>query len=231
VAIRRCLPGGITHLPTCPAIIEASGDGGRTWHVRSRRTYATDLSFVDGRNGWAAATVRHDSSAVLLATMDGGRTWQRMRTPRDCQGDVWVDPVLLSLTDAYVGCWAGPSAGSEEHSVHFTRDAAASWQRFEAPASGYAGDAFFLPDGHGWIGMSAEPGAGGLLATADGGRHWRWLGIPDATVRSIGSIWFGDDLHGLASFAGINCSFGEGVLQTNDGGEHWHVILSWPHTC
>jgi photosystem II stability/assembly factor-like uncharacterized protein len=53
-----------------------SSDNGKSWQSIPTGTYAPlhDLCFVDEQHGWAVG-----SMGVILATTDGGRTWQRQR--------------------------------------------------------------------------------------------------------------------------------------------------------
>ena len=57
--------------------IAVTGDGGTTWRSERIPDQPADepfaLAFVDADRGWVAGA--RDGHMVLLATMDGGRTW------------------------------------------------------------------------------------------------------------------------------------------------------------
>ena len=58
-------------------------DGGQRWspQVSGVKCTLSSVCFVDARNGWAAGGMAypylHDSTGVVLATCDGGLSWQR----------------------------------------------------------------------------------------------------------------------------------------------------------
>ncbi|WP_126578339.1 WD40/YVTN/BNR-like repeat-containing protein [Tengunoibacter tsumagoiensis] len=55
-----------------------STDGGKTWHHLSDLPQPIGkMSFVDATHGWAIGT-RSNKNPLLLATSDGGKTWQQM---------------------------------------------------------------------------------------------------------------------------------------------------------
>ena len=58
------------------SIVLHSADGGASWSLQTtRQTLPLDaLTFVDPEHGWAVGTL-----GTVLATADGGRTWQRQR--------------------------------------------------------------------------------------------------------------------------------------------------------
>jgi photosystem II stability/assembly factor-like uncharacterized protein len=83
----------------------------------------------------------------------------------------------------------------------------------------------FLPDGHGWLGLSTDVGGGGLVATDDGGRTWRHLRTPHEEEDPVVSLSFLDDGDGLIL---LSASEGESLWRTADGGEHWVAVQRWP---
>ena len=108
-------------------VILHTDDGGRHWSPQGSGVACTLTSvyFVDTRNGWVVGGMAypylHDASGVVLATRDGGLSWQR-------------EPVLLPalrkirfLTQRQgwaVGCPSAMFPGG----VFLTRDAGRSWQ-------------------------------------------------------------------------------------------------------
>jgi photosystem II stability/assembly factor-like uncharacterized protein len=62
--------------PNIPALARTE-DGGRTWiEVPQQMHRNPDMSFVSTSHGWGLA----NDSGVVLATTDGGRTWERQST-------------------------------------------------------------------------------------------------------------------------------------------------------
>jgi photosystem II stability/assembly factor-like uncharacterized protein len=62
--------------PNIPAIARTE-DGGQTWtEVAQQMAHQPDLSFVSTTHGWGLA----DGAGVVVATTDGGRTWERQST-------------------------------------------------------------------------------------------------------------------------------------------------------
>ena len=146
------------------AAILHTDDSGQHWSPQSSGVVCTlnSVCFVNARTGWAAGGMAwpylHDTSGVVLATRDGGGTWQR-------------EPVLLPalhkirfLTDRQ-GWAIGCSSAMYPCGVFLTRDGGRSWQ----PA-GESGGAIGLTTGDLYDGRNAILGGPcGQLATISGG--------------------------------------------------------------
>jgi hypothetical protein len=70
-----------TSSTTLYSVLLASGDAGKTWrepHERLRLAGLERIQFIDFENGWVAGEVQHPlpRDPFLLATSDGGKTWQ-----------------------------------------------------------------------------------------------------------------------------------------------------------
>lgn len=134
------------------------------------------VAFTDARTGWACG-----SFGTLLATQDGGETWQSWMERID-------NPKLLHLNAiAQIG---GQVLIASEQGTVFRLDA--QRQRFVASATGYAGSFF------GFIGRDADVIAYGLRGTVfrsrDGGNSWSRLplnlsaGLNGGTVLDDGTL-------------------------------------------
>jgi photosystem II stability/assembly factor-like uncharacterized protein len=111
-----------------------TSDGGRTWDTqkselelpegpmdlksRGAQKYAVrGVHFINGQNGFAAASAAEDSAGVLLATNDGGQVWRTAWIV----GDSGVfDAVLVSPNEG----WACTKSGRY---VYHTLDGGQSW--------------------------------------------------------------------------------------------------------
>lgn len=196
-----------------------SDDAGASWRqARSvpMRTMLTAVWFVDAGRGWA---VGHDE--LILATTDGGETWQRQHHAPDREQpllDVW-------FMDADNGVAVGA------YGAYFaTTDGGRSWQRrtFDAaPAPGApppSEDDEFAPDYHlnairgaglrWWI--AAE--AGHVYRSDDAGASWRTLPSP-----------YAGSLFGLLPLGGDSLLvFGlrGHLFRSDDGGQTWRELES-----
>lgn len=139
-------------------------DGGATWQYSVltepalyQESYTpSDLSFVDAQHGWMMAHVgagmNHDYYA-LLATADGGATWQTLVTPQEdssgTQSCVKSGIVFATTQDG----WMTVNCHGVVSIPYFfkTEDGGASWESVSLPAPSSTPDLF---DGnHGYCDM------------------------------------------------------------------------------
>ncbi len=140
-----------------------SQDNGRSWmqSLTPTRVLLTGVSFPDEQHGWA---VGHDG--VIIATGDGGQTWQRQDDGKNLD-TVLLDVLFLDVTHGFaVGAYgkfltttdggkhwmAGKPLGDEAH-----------YNRITAGADGY-------------LYLAGESGT--LLVSNDGGRNWIKAEVP-----------------------------------------------------
>jgi photosystem II stability/assembly factor-like uncharacterized protein len=212
-----------------------TSDGGATWnktlHPTSPFSY---VAVVGPRYAWAGIVcgeVEVPCSPSLMASTDGGDTWQRVSSEAF---------VSISFADAQNG-WAvapgGPSAtgpvGGASGSVLSSQDGGMSWatQGNPCPTGGMWPVSVSFPDSlHGWIACAGEGGAGtaakAVVGTTDGGRTWsvRAAVTLPAEPGTTGTIPFSDYLAGIAMRAnGKGMAWmGRGTtLRTTDGGRTW----------
>jgi photosystem II stability/assembly factor-like uncharacterized protein len=199
-------------------------DGGRSWKPWP---YSGTASFATPRIGLRSRSVVTDNhlALALLATRNGGRTWQRRPSP--CAQAVAFG-ALVDLVTPQLGwlvCLGQPGAGNQEKAVFRTRDGGATWR----PAGGRI-DSYGYPEG---IAVAADgfgllwESRGTLYATRDGGAHWQ--AEPRVARREI------DFGRGAAAFPGgigfVLLGHGGGLsarlLETRDGGRRWSVVRYW----
>ena len=211
----------------------ASSDGGATWRQIGRPPMGfVALAFASPQVGWA---LRNAGSAwSLQKTTDGGRTWHAIARP--CPPGTPAAAIsFVDSTSGWLLCSGMPGAGQQARELLRTTDGGVIWRKVAGTLSpseiamnssdglgtfGYPGSLFFLPDGHGWIGLNY---AAIVIRTRDGGRTW-----PQRSARlsdyGAGPVWFLNDSHGFA-IAGSGVLFK--LLKTQDGGRSWTTVRTW----
>jgi photosystem II stability/assembly factor-like uncharacterized protein len=208
-------------------VIARTTDGGGSWAISrlEQKQIPTSVFFADETNGWiggATPPAGEDEGSggpsAILATTDGGTTWQpQINLP------VSIDD--LFFLNAQTG-WASGTKGT----VYHTTDGGRSWnsQRTEietgdsivipgtegAKLFRVLGIQFTDPD-HGFAAAAAEEeDTGRLLATSNGGAAWhrQWI-TADAGLRDV---YFSDMNEGWAL-----PDQGAFVYHTIDGGHSW----------
>jgi photosystem II stability/assembly factor-like uncharacterized protein len=195
--------------------IYVTKDGGKTWRARPSNTKQPlfSVAFGDERAGWIVG-----KSGVILRTTDGGETWAAQKSPIEPAKHLFKVDALDAQTAWAVGDWGA---------VLQTRDGGATWtdrslgglaiERVETPGRMMQTitddvilyDVQFVDAQHGFI--AGEFGT--LLATDDGGSHWRQLVLP--TEKTIFGVHFRTPEEGwVVGIDGI-------ILHTTDGGQTW----------
>jgi photosystem II stability/assembly factor-like uncharacterized protein len=164
-----------------PAFLARSLDGGATWKSRDLSAVAgmiLDVKFFDASTGFVFAGTDSDaerSSALILATHDGGDTWTEVyRSTRPLEL-IWK----ASFPTREVG-YATVLSFDEKTSQRYvvkTVDGGKTWT--ELPLVDEATETFgigFADADHGWVGGMREG-----FATADGGQSWTKVDLGAAT--------------------------------------------------
>jgi photosystem II stability/assembly factor-like uncharacterized protein len=216
-----------------PSHLLVSCDGGRSWHRLGQpmRGLAA-VTFVSPRRGWAMQL--KGATWTLLKTVDGGRTWQGMGhpCPVGTQGAaVW----FVSPSRGWLLCTSEPGAGQQPRVLLQTSNGGRSWHieagtwpsgsglasaRGGLGAFGYPDSLFFLPDGHGWIGLNY---VAICLASLNGGCSWHQAGGRLSTYQA-GPLWFLNDSAGFAIAGG---GAHRKLLKTTNGAHSWSVVSTW----
>ena len=121
-------------------------DGGRNWHLQTTAVDCslTSVSFVDRQNGWAAGgganPYTHTGTGVLLATSDGGRHWNLVKSLLPALGQV-------RFLDRKHGWAVGSSSALFPSGVFTSADGGRSWTPMTgAKTSGWRGGDFINPN-------------------------------------------------------------------------------------
>jgi photosystem II stability/assembly factor-like uncharacterized protein len=195
--------------------IYVTKDGGATWSPRTSNTKEPlfSVAFADDRHGWVVG-----KSGVILRTTDGGESWTAQKSPIDPAKHLFKVAALDAQTAWAVGDWGA---------VLQTTDGGATWrdrslaglaiERVESPDRMMQTitddvilyDVDFVDAQHGFI--VGEFGT--LLATDDGGAHWRQIPLP--TDKTFFGVDFRSPTEGW--IVGIDGM----ILYTQDGGQNW----------
>jgi photosystem II stability/assembly factor-like uncharacterized protein len=237
IATGPCDPAG------CVTELRATADAGVSWSASYRPTGAVVVgaAFADVSHGWLTESLAARGGQDLLATSDGGRSWQvslaadKLRETEAFIGlgaptpkDVWT----LSLDTASCtgdGCEKYALRASHDGGVTWTTahglDTDASWWKKEG-CGGFLGAPVFVDAAHGLIPMGQGAGGhspehpGGLLVTDDGGNTFRCVRVT-AEKTSI-EIRFANAKVGWAiAFTIDNKRSG---YRTMDGGVTWQQM-------
>ncbi len=139
-----------------------TSDSGCHWQeIYTGQWQFEQIEFPDNVKGWALARAGESQGFNLIRTKDGGSKWSTVHTAGQS-----LQRIDVHNTETVVGY--------TRNAAFVTKDGGSSWSRIPTPPNTRA--ALFPADGalkRGWA-MTVKPGGGiELMATADGGRHWR----------------------------------------------------------
>ncbi len=193
-------------------------DGGQHWSPQASGVVCTlnSVCFIDARIGWAAGGMAwpflHDTSGVVLATRDGGRTWRR---------ELVLLPTLYKIrfVSDRQGWAIGCSSAMYPGGVFVTRDGGRSWQ----PAAD--GGAIGLTAGDLYDGRNAILGGPlGRLATINAG-DFGGKARPSKVLPGVHAMQTVPPSYGwLAGDGGW-------IALTGDRGDSWRPPLGKPPAC
>ena len=159
-----------------PAFLATSRDGGETWTAEDLSIHTAmilDVHFVSEQVGFICGASSADvqaSTALILRTGDGGRTWSRVYEGSRSFELTWK----MSWPSASVGYVTvqsyNPDTTASQRFVAKSTDGGLSWRELplvDDPAVRTFGVGF-VDENRGWVG--AVPGG---FATEDGGATWR----------------------------------------------------------
>jgi photosystem II stability/assembly factor-like uncharacterized protein len=204
-------------------------DGGRHWRLlRPRGLFLGGFDFLDAKNGFAVGSRRRPASScqgAVFATRDGGAHWRLL--PTSCR------PYELTAVD-FLNAQTGFAGGGEPYYVGdrpfqallATRDSGRSWRTVYRgrvdQRTGLPLDRLAFADARRGFAVSAGckmgengPCGGPLLATSDGGRHWRGTGQEATRVALVDAdnLWLGPV-----------CGCGGVLWRSADGGRRWQPL-------
>jgi len=187
---------------------------GQGWHLQDSGVEKTlnDIYFVDTLHGWAVG-----DSAIIIATTDGGETWQRQSSP--------VDTVTLKevyFVNDSVGYTVGRSG-----TILSTKDGGTIWVENESSVDYSLWDISFVNEDTGWVAggdFFQTREWGGILHTKDGGQTWEKQ-LESYSSKLFTAIAFIDEENGWAFAGDYFDNFSSTyVYRTDNGGEEWNIV-------
>ena len=117
---------------TLYSILLASDDAGKTWrepYERMRSAGLDRIQFIDFEKGWISGEVQHPlpRDPFLLATTDGGKTWQAHPIFADPQFGATVDFRFSSRTNGNLVIYRGRTGESGRYELYETPNAGETW--------------------------------------------------------------------------------------------------------
>lgn len=217
-------PGQFIAALEAHGFLVTSADGGATWATNAlgrpgNLLFLFNVTFSDSQRGWV---VGRDASTVL-ATTDGGATW----APSKVRG-MHVFNAVASCDAEHV--WVAGRRTKDLPGVAASADGGLTWTAQTVPGRGVLNSITFSDSRHGWA-VGLDTGAswqGYIVATTDGGRHWRTQFRTDsADELSLGRVAFADARHGwvAGTLSKPSDSGGDAgvILATDDGGATWKI--------
>jgi photosystem II stability/assembly factor-like uncharacterized protein len=223
-------------------------NGGANWQYSSIDTSISTesfspwfIDFVDALHGWLLVYLGSGMShnyVALLATTDGGLTWNTLVTPQDSNEIQSCSKTSMVFFDVQNG-WLARECKGLYPAPHIMRttDGGATWTRIEPPAPASAPNLFtdYACDMATPNPLSAlsvimamkclnmadySTQKNYIYSTSDGGATWTSDPLP--ADYSLGEgLHFFDPLNGFA--------FGRKIFKTSDGGQTWTFVqqVTW----
>jgi photosystem II stability/assembly factor-like uncharacterized protein len=183
-----------------------------TWTRQTSGTLAWlhAVFFTDQNRGWVVG-----SKGALLATVDGGKTWQIKPKPTE---DVLRDVYFSDAHNGWLVCETNvyelKTKDQPRTYLMTTNDGGTTWTRMnirDADMDARLVRVVFSPRGRGWVFGEA----GTLFTTVDDGQNWKRQQIPTRHLL-LGGALLDNDRGWLVGAGGT-------ILQTSDGGDTWHA--------
>src|SRR6476469_2828446 len=165
--------------------------------------------FLDQNRGWAIG-----SKGTLLATIDGGNTWQ---VKTSLTNDILRDIFFVDENNGWLVCEVNvydlKTKDQPRAYLMHTVDGGQHWKRVDikgVDVDARLVRAVFSRGGRGW----AFGAAGTIFATRDGGVNWTRLQSPTRHL-FLGGMFIDEDRGWLVGA-------GTTIIQTSDGGDTWY---------
>lgn len=222
------IQGPCRDLLHCEFRLLTSSDAGTSWQLADVQPPIIGgwprLVRVGSQTAWIIS-VTGKSSAALLATADGGATWQDLPIP--CSGfEAPPDMAAVDAAHLWLLCSGMPGAGSQAKWLYVSSDGGRGWRLIADPLMaerppfgnlfiyGYVRDLVAVSDERAFIGL----GRGPLMMTRDGGLSWEPTAVPNVNDSGIWQVLFADDQHGWATTQ-------TDIWRTTDGGDTWERLV------
>jgi len=209
--------------PAAESAYAAESGSGWTTQWSATTVNLIDVSFADSQHGWAVGGTDDGSIGIILATNDGGRTWEI----QNASGGFGTLNAVYAI-DAQT-CWTVGYEGV----ILMTADGGATWSSEAFLGSRNLTDIMFVDESRGWcVGYINDEGAGVCFTTDNAGETWsevslEQLGHPGEDP-ALQAVDFVDADHGwIAAIMGTheNADIGM-IMRTTDGGASWNDCFS-----
>src|SRR6476659_287436 len=212
-ASRLCASPLLVFLSFCLSLVLFQSGSAQTGTWMRQRVsslaWLHGVYFLDEKRGWAVG-----SRGTLLATIDGGNSWQIKSQPTR---DVLRDIIFTDQQNGWLVCEVNlyDLKTKDEPRTYLmeTTDGGESWTRVELKGIDVNARLVraLFSRGRGWV--FGEEGA--IFTTRDSGATWTRLQSPTRYLLLGGTFVDAD--------RGWLVGAGSTIMQTADGGETWHV--------
>lgn len=179
----------------------------------------------DALHAWWVVSARTPGNVRILRTVDGAASWQSsmLQLP---QGMTDAGPYFLDTQQGWLITSHSPGMMTVPSDLFASSDGGVTWQL--AGHLPFAGGLDFVSPTVGWLaGSQSTTGQGELYKTADGGRSWKPVVLPQPPAN--GAPDDGRDVKSPPTFFSANKQ--DGYLRANnyfidvtsDGGKSWSV--------
>lgn len=206
-----------------PVYFLRTADGGHTWESLItppapesglQSCQKTGVQFADSLVGWATVADCPRTTAELLTTTDGGRSWDPMALPAPVnRPDLFDTEICFAHSPQLLSPQHGALAvacrtGLKLNLVYITRDGGVTWSSHLYPG----GQLILLNQRTAYVFGDRK-----IYQSIDGGQNWEWV----KTVEWDGQFSFVSDLVGWAV-----ARTGEAValVNTTNGGQTWGLL-------
>ena len=200
-------------------LVLSSTDGGSSWKVAHSGGTGTmnGVSFSDPTHGWIVG------QATVLATTDGGATWQA-QAPALADDRYVIDSVAFA--DDQTGWLVGEDEWTGQGFVYGTTDGGADWQQQGSNAADWLNSVACTGASHAF----AVGNTGIMRMTTDGSD---WTDLTPGTFDNFYGVAFADQSHGWAvgeriGTISLDYPASGRIIGTTDGGTTWTGQLSVP---
>jgi photosystem II stability/assembly factor-like uncharacterized protein len=235
--------GWVVGSNTDGAVILVTTDGGLTWNAQDAgyggvSAMLTSVTFVDAEHGWAVGSsfAGVGNSCLILATSDGGVTWNTQDTGSAHTLDNMAVLDSVTFVNDRLGWAVGDTGGAPDEApiILATRNGGLTWKAQRATSKRVYGGLYsmsFVDSRHGW----AVGGDGGeqvgspvILHTTNGGKTWKREKAPAVDKDAfLAGVTFANAQRGWAvgnanrGYANSQPIYKPIILVTRNGGGTW----------